>query len=68
VTHPDWRPPRSHRAEGTGSSASIEDEPFTEALRRNRERRAAFAKVEAVVWLIGAALACAFGYHLLSTF
>ncbi len=49
-------------------SASIEDEPFAEALRRNRERRATFAKAEAIVYLIGLVLACAFGYAFLSNF
>ena len=49
-------------------SASIEDEPFAEALRRNRERHAAFAKIEAIVWLIGAALLCGFVYSLYGTF
>jgi hypothetical protein len=49
-------------------SASIEDEPFAEQLQRGRERHAAFAKAEALVWLIGAVLLCGFGYAWLSTF
>ena len=57
----------AHRSAPAGS-ASIEDEPFAEALQRNRERQAVFAKAEAIVWLIGAALACGFGYALFSTF
>ena len=57
----------AHRSAPAGS-ASIEDEPFAEQIQRNRERRAAFAKIEAVVWLIGGVLACGFGYAFFSTF
>ena len=60
----------AHRTAPAGS-ASIEDEPFAEQIQRHRARRAAWAKfqaVEAVVWLIGAALLCGFAYSFLSTF
>ena len=49
-------------------SASIEDDLFAEARRRNRERQATFAKAEAIMSMIGVAFACAFGYALLNTF
>ncbi len=56
-----------HRTARAGS-ASLEDELFAEALRRSRERHAASSRAEAVFWIIGAVLACAFAYSLVSTF
>ncbi len=56
-----------HRTAPPGS-ASIEDEPFAEQLRRNRERHATLAKLDAIVWMIGVVLLCAFGYAFFSTF
>ena len=49
-------------------SASLDDEPFAEALARNRARARTFAKYEAIFLVIGALLLAGFAYSLLSTF
>lgn len=49
-------------------SASIEDDPFADALKRSQESHATFAVAQAVVWLVGLALLAGFVYSVLSTF
>ena len=57
----------AHRSAPAGS-ASIEDQPFAEALARASQRRETFAVAQAVVWLIGIVLAAGFLYSFLSNF
>jgi protein required for attachment to host cells len=57
----------SHRSAPKGS-VSIEDDIFAEQIRRNLERQAMFAKIDAIVWIVGAVLACAFALAWLSMF
>ena len=49
-------------------SASLDDEPFAEAIARNRARQRTFAKYEAIAVVIGVLLLAGFAYSLLSTF